>query len=66
MSEVSIVRTNLLSQPGYSPYCGSEKCYRRTKFNGNQFECKCGWKSAFPSEFIAEYKIVLEKQKLNG
>lgn len=55
---MSIVRQNLLSRPGYSPYCGNEKCptMPRTTWNGEQFQCSCGWRSQFPADFIAEYK----------
>lgn len=56
---MSIVRDNLMTQPGYSPYCGNDKCRNmpRTVFRGGQFICKqCGWKSQFPADFIAQYK----------
>lgn len=56
---MSIVRENLMTRPGYSPYCGAEKCgatWPRTRFDGSQFKCVCGWRSQFPAEFIAEYK----------
>lgn len=56
---MSLVRDNLLTRPNYSPYCGNIDCpvgIPRTKFNGSQFECKCGWVSGFDDEFIAEYK----------
>lgn len=56
---MSIVRDNLMSRPGYSPYCGGEKCsydWPRTRFNGSQFQCRCGWQSAFDDEFIKQYK----------
>lgn len=54
----SIVRNNLMSRPNYSPYCGNTDCIHsmpRTTFNGKQFECSCGWKSAFDNEFISHY-----------
>lgn len=58
--ENSIVRDNLMTQEGYSPYCGNGSNCRysmpRTFFNGKQFDCKCGWVSSFPPEFIKEYK----------
>jgi hypothetical protein len=64
--ENSIVRQNLMNQPGYSPYCGNMEarpaygngCSNpRTKFNGSQFVCpECKWISTFPSSFIKEYK----------
>lgn len=56
---MSLIRENLLTRPGYSPYCGSEKCILgmpRTMFDGKQFWCDCGWRSAFDAEFIAKYK----------
>lgn len=56
---MSIVRNNLMTRPGYAPYCGAEKCgatWPRTRFNGSQFQCVCGWKSSFEPEFIDEYK----------
>ena len=59
---MSIVRENLLSRPGYSPYCGTIRCSKgmpRTKFNGHQFICSCGWQSSFPDAFIQEYKRTL-------
>jgi hypothetical protein len=49
-----------MTRPGYTPYCGGEKCggmWPRTNWNGSQFRCgSCGWISQFPAEFIAEYK----------
>jgi hypothetical protein len=56
---MSIVRENLLSVPGYTPYCGSNDCTRglvRTKFDGSQFKCSCGWRSSFEPEFIEKYR----------
>lgn len=55
---MSIVRENLMARPGYSPYCGANKCgasWPRTRFDGEQFKCVCGWRSEFPSDFIAQY-----------
>ena len=55
----STVRRNLMNEKGYSPYCGAERCYLtwpRTLFDGEQFKCRCGWRSAFEPEFIAAYK----------
>ena len=59
--QVSIVRENLMSQPGYQPYCGGEKCriMPRTKWSAfySQFVCPiCEWRSSFEPAFIAEYK----------
>lgn len=56
---MSIVRENLMARPGYTPYCGGEKCriMPRTTWTGDQFKCpSCNWVSAFPPEFIAQYK----------
>lgn len=56
---MSIVRDNLMTRKGYSPYCGSTgHCpLPRTHFDGEQFVCKhCGWRSEFPKEFIDTYK----------
>lgn len=56
--ENSIVRHNLLTVPGYSPYCGGETCKSspRTRFDGHQFRCACcGWSSSFPADFIERY-----------
>ena len=63
---MSIVRNNLMTRKGYSPYCGNPKCsiMPRTTFNGNQFTCSCcGWVSEFDEEFIKTYKT---KWSLNG
>jgi hypothetical protein len=57
---VSVVRDNLLSRPGYTPYCGAAPVcsFRmpRTTFDGKQFVCRCGWRSGFEAEFIEQYK----------
>lgn len=56
---MSIVRENLMTRPGYSPYCGWEGCRTtpRTRFVNGQFQCpECGWRSSFPADFIAEYQ----------
>lgn len=55
----SVVRNNLLTQPGYTPYCGADPCrlrWPRTVWDGAQFKCPCGWRSEFPADFIAEYR----------
>ena len=57
--EATPVRHNLLTEKGYSPYCGNWHCsldMPRTKFNGEQFTCGCGWVSEFPDDFMAKYK----------
>jgi hypothetical protein len=56
---MSIVRENLMTRRGYSPYCGNEKCRQmpRTTWTGQQFKCPaCRWQSQFPDDFIAQYK----------
>jgi len=63
-SIVSIVRENLMTQPGYTPYCGNgNSCSMpRTVWTGKQFKCPhCHWVSAFPDDFIAEYKAKWSK-----
>ena len=60
MKEDTLIRENLMTREGYSPYCGSDNkgCDNpRTKFNGEQFVCPhCGWVSNFASDFIIRYK----------
>jgi hypothetical protein len=56
---LSIVRSNLMEREGYAPYCGAMTCSHgmpRTVFDGQQFKCKCGWRSGFEAEFIKAYK----------
>lgn len=56
---MSLVRENLMTRPGYSPYCGNIFCSTtpRTAWNGQQFKCgSCGWVSSFTPDFIAEYR----------
>ena len=66
--EKSIVRNNLTTVKGYTPYCGDEFCkpresyplrgerWPRLKFNGKQFICtKCGYTTNFAEKFIEEY-----------
>lgn len=56
---MSLVRENLMTRPGYSPYCGETRCcysMPRTAWDGEQFTCKCGWRSQFPADFIERYK----------
>lgn len=64
-TETTIVRQNLMTQEGYTPYCGSDIARHemggcdnpRTKWNGQQFVChKCGWCSKFTADFIERYK----------
>jgi predicted RNA-binding Zn-ribbon protein involved in translation (DUF1610 family) len=63
---ISIVRTNLMSEEGYTPYCGENihgMCSNpRTYWNGDQFKCpECRWVSQYPSEFIKRYKAKWNK-----
>lgn len=56
---MSIVRENLMTRKGYTPYCGNEHCpldMPRTNFIRGQFWCGCGWQSSFEPEFIAAYE----------
>lgn len=57
---MSIVRDNLMTRPGYAPYCGNVvSCFfgmPRTHYKRHQFECMCGWRSEFEPEFIAQYE----------
>lgn len=62
---MSIIRDNLMTQEGYTPYCGNigRRCSMpRTTFTGKQFKCpECGWVSQFDEKFIAEYKLKWRK-----
>jgi len=51
----SIVRNNLMKKPKYTPYCGRDRCFRRTRFDGEQFACTCGFRTSFPEAFIDTY-----------
>lgn len=62
---MSIVRENLLTRKGYTPYCGNliarddiGGCDNpRTSFDGEQFKCpKCSYRTNFEPEFIERYK----------
>ena len=62
---LSIVRENILKDPNYTPYCGAEHCrfrWPRTQFNGQQFQCHCGWESDYEPEFIARAALSLAKE----
>lgn len=65
MTELTIVKENLMTVEGYAPYCGNDGlnmkiCSNpRTKWNQTleQFQCPlCGWVSLFPADFIIRYK----------
>lgn len=55
----SIVQENLLTRRGYISYSGATTCnlnWPRTRYNGTQFACRCGWQSSFAPEFIKRYR----------
>lgn len=66
--QISIVRTNMMNDRSYAPYCGSvfpghpnyKTCSSpRVRWVNelSQFRCPhCGWVSEFPKEFISRYK----------
>lgn len=62
MQEETIVRQNLMDDPNYAPYCGSNKfCDHgrpRATWDADrgQFTCRCGWASHFPPEFMTRYR----------
>lgn len=72
MTEISIVRENLMTEEGYTGYCGSNiSAFERGGCNNprtqwipklNQFKCpNCGWTSQFPKDFIERYKLKWSK-----
>lgn len=73
VEETSIVRNNLMNEPGYSPYCGSvfpehpnyHTCSapRMSWDKGlSQFKCPCcGWVTELPADFIERYKAKWNK-----
>lgn len=66
MAEETIVRENLMTREGYSPYCGNDRCrvMPRTNWDSkrNQFVCpNCGWVSQFPDDFIQRYRAKWHK-----
>lgn len=63
MQETTLVRENLMTRPGYQPYCCECSSLVRAKWDGEQFKCACGWRSSFPSDFIARYKAKWPKRK---
>ena len=56
----STVRNNLMKVPGYAPYCPNSSSFDphfvRAQFDGEQFKCRCGWRSEFPDDFMEGYK----------
>lgn len=66
MTELAIVRENLMTVPNYTGYCGNAEprgypggCSNpRTIFDGEQFVCpECKWRSQYPEDFITRYKV---------
>ncbi len=64
---ISIVRTNLMNEQGYTGYCGNSWAEQKKKgcdmprtrwvAELNQFRCpQCGWISQYPMDFITRYK----------
>ena len=73
MKEETIVRENLMTREGYSPYCGNDisrfssgGCDNpRTIWDNKkeQFVCpNCGFTSQFPKDFIDRYKAKWKAQ----
>ncbi len=62
--ENTIVRNNLLTEKGYTPYCGGCDRMPRTVWSNTkqQFTCSCGWTSSFPAEFINKYINIWHNQ----
>lgn len=67
MKETTIVRENLMTEPGYTGYCGNVVARHRIGGCSNprtvwsrsleQFVCpECGWTSQYPADFIERYK----------
>jgi len=60
-----IIRENLLTEKGHTPYCGADHYigrWPRLVFDGSQFVCpSCGWTSQFDDELIIEYKAKWSK-----
>lgn len=56
--EFSQVRTNMMKDVGYSPYCMTSGCYRysNTDFIGVLKCSKCGDIITFPKEFMDRYR----------
>ena len=64
---MSLVRENLLTQKGYTPYCGDPDCVLgmpRSYYDGEQFACPCGWRSQFPEEFLVKYRKLIGQSNL--
>lgn len=56
---MSLIRDNLMTREGYTPYCGNDSCSHgtpRTHYIQKQFQCGCGWRSGFDIEFIRQYE----------
>jgi hypothetical protein len=64
--ELSVVRKNILTVPGYTPYCGADRCphdWPRTTCTGEQFKCSCGWQSEFEPGFVQQARAALSSAK---
>ena len=61
----SIVRMNLLTIAGYTPYCAGDYSVCRLPrlvFDGEQFKCpRCSYRTNFDPVFIHEYKTAQER-----
>lgn len=68
MPENPLIRKNLMTEKGYSPYCGGMCAIMpRTIFTGRQFKCEiCGWHSEFPEDFINKYKAKWNKSEVKN
>lgn len=54
---LSFVSRKLLTEKGYAPYCGADRCFSRAPFNGKTWKCpRCGWQAEQPDNFVAAYK----------
>lgn len=67
MTELTIVRENMMKDVNYMGYCGNAwnaGCSMpRTVRHGDQFRCpECGWVSQYPQDFIDRYRL---KHNLN-
>jgi len=68
MKEATVVRENLMTEPGYTPYCGAPMKSRctmpRTIWDPklNQFKCShCSFVTEFPADFIERYRVKWNK-----
>lgn len=55
--QFSQVRTNLMADKNYRPYCMiCDGLIRLSKFDGEQFSCYKGHRTEIPKEFINRFK----------